>query len=58
MRRRTVYSLVEIAIITLNAVTAHAGHHIDAEHAAHMVLHGEMVIEALGGSGTKSAARL
>jgi hypothetical protein len=31
----------------VNAVTAQAGHRIDAEHAAHMVMPVEMVIEAL-----------
>jgi transcriptional regulatory protein LevR len=33
----------------VNAVTAQAGNHVDAEHAVHMVLHVEMVIEALQG---------
>lgn len=30
-------------------VDAQAGHHIDAEHAQHMIEHAESVIEALGG---------
>jgi hypothetical protein len=33
----------------VDMVTAQAGHRIDAEHAAHMVMHVEMVIEALEG---------
>jgi hypothetical protein len=37
----------------VNAVTAQAGHRIDAEHAAHMVMHGEMVIESLEGEARK-----
>jgi hypothetical protein len=40
----------------VNAVTAQAGHRIDAAHAAHMVMPVEMAIEALGGSGMISAA--